>query len=79
MSNHPQRSKRRTDDAARTPTPEQVREMREAVGLSPREAAGLIYSTAAAWERWEAGERAMHPAFAELFAMKSHAIARGAR
>jgi DNA-binding transcriptional regulator YiaG len=74
VSNHPNRSRRRTDDPARTPTPEQVREARDAVGLSQRQAAELVHSTTKAWERWESGERPCHPAIFELFAMKSHAL-----
>ena len=32
--------------------------------------AALIYCTLRGWQDWEAGKRAMHPAFFELFLLK---------
>lgn len=66
MTNHPNRSKR-APHSARNPAPDQIRRAREAAGLTQTQAAALIYCTLSAWQRWEAGERSMHPAFWELF------------
>lgn len=75
MSNHPNRSKR-AESAARNPTPAEVRAARESAGLTQTAAAELIYTTCRTWQQWEAGEgtaghRRMHPAFWELFKIKS--------
>jgi DNA-binding transcriptional regulator YiaG len=77
MSNHPNRS--RAGSAARNPTPAEVRAAREAVGLSQTAAAELIHTTCRTWQQWEAeegtvGHRRMHPAFFELFRIKSGTI-----
>ena len=44
---------------------------REAAGLSQTAAAALIHCTLRGWQEWEAGNRRMHPAFWELFRIKS--------
>lgn len=72
MANHPNRGYRRTE--ASTPKPDELREFRRVHGLSTKEAADLVHVTAAAWERWEAGGRPMHPAFFELARMKASVI-----
>ena len=69
MSSHPNRS--RAGSPARNPTPEEVRAAREASGLSQTAAAALIHCTLRGWQEWEAGNRKMHPAFWELFRIKS--------
>ena len=43
---------------------------RAAAGLTQTQAAALIYCTLRGWQDWEAGKRAMHPAFFELFLLK---------
>jgi len=53
-----------------SPTPEEVRAAREATGLTQAKAAALVHTDARSWRRWELGERAMHPAFWELFCIK---------
>ncbi len=68
MTNHPNRG--RAASAARNPTPEEVRAVREACGLSQTEAAAVIHCTLRGWQEWEAGNRRMHPAFWELFRLK---------
>lgn len=79
MVNHPNRS--RFDGLRKpgaTPTPAEIREAREAAGLTQTEAAQLIYSTLRAWQEWEvepkpdstAGRR-MHPGLFELFQAKT--------
>lgn len=69
MPNHPNRS--RAGSAARNPDPVEVRAVREAAGLSQTAAADLIHTTCRTWQQWEAGDRKMHPAFWELFRIKS--------
>lgn len=68
MANHPNRGYRRTD--ASTPKPSEIREFRTVYGLTPAQAGELVHVTGNAWERWEAGERPMHPAFFELARLK---------
>ena len=68
MTNHPNRGQ---SGPASTPTPAAIRAAREAAGLSQTAAAALIHSSLGAWQKWEAGERRMHPAFFELFLIKS--------
>lgn len=54
-----------------TPAPEQIRTARQAAGLTLAAAAALVHANTRSWQKWEAGERAMHPAFWELFLIKS--------
>jgi DNA-binding transcriptional regulator YiaG len=61
MTNHPNRS-RRAPSAAANPAPADIRAAREAAGLSQTDAAALIWCGLTAWQRWEAGQRRMHPA-----------------
>jgi putative transcriptional regulator len=56
---------------AESPSPEQIRAAREAAGLTQRAAAELIHASLRGWEDWEAGRRNMHPAFFELFTLKT--------
>lgn len=71
MSNHPNRSKK-SPSAARNPTPDQIKSERG--DLTQTEAAGLLHTSLRAYQQWEAGDRAMHPAFWELFRLKRKAI-----
>ena len=68
MTSHPNRGPK---GPASTPTPVQVKEAREAKGLTQTDAAHLIYSTQRAWQMWESGDRRMHPAFWELWQIKA--------
>lgn len=72
MTNHPNRPPRGPEA---NPSPEAIREAREALGLTQTEAAALIYSGLRAWQEWEAGARRMHPAMWELWRMKAAALA----
>lgn len=54
-----------------SPTPEQVKKARIDSGLTQSQAASLIYSELRTWQHWEKGDRAMHPAFFELFYIKA--------
>jgi len=69
LTNHPNRSRR--SNSAANPTPDQIRKARADAGLTQTEAAELIYCTINGWQRWEAGSRRMHPAFWELFLIRS--------
>jgi DNA (cytosine-5)-methyltransferase 1 len=51
-------------------TPYEIRAARKAAGLTQAQAGALVHSDGRTWRRWEAGERAMHPAFFELFRLK---------
>ena len=51
-------------------TPEEIKEARFRAGLTLREAADLVRVNIRTWQKWEAGERSMHPAFWELFTLK---------
>lgn len=67
MANHPNRSKSQPS-ASRNPTPEEIKSARGE--LTQSEAAVLLHTSLRAYQQWEAGDRAMHPAFWELFRLK---------
>lgn len=52
----------------------EIRAARDAVGFTVREAARLIYCPDGAWKDWETGASRMHPAFWELFRMKTRLL-----
>jgi DNA-binding transcriptional regulator YiaG len=54
-----------------TPTPDQIRTVRQSAGLSQTAAATLIYSTLRTWQDWEAGKAKMHAGLWELFQIKT--------
>lgn len=58
-----------------SPTSEQVRAARQSAGLTQTAAGELIHCSLRTWQQWEAGHREMHPAFWELFLMKTAAMA----
>lgn len=73
MANHPNRSKQQP---RKNPTPDQVRDARQRAGLTQEAAAALVHTTLRTWQQWEAeagtpGHRSMHPAFWELFTIKT--------
>lgn len=53
------------------PSGAEVKQARAAAELTQAEAASLIYSETRSWQRYESGERTMHPAFFELFKIKT--------
>ncbi len=67
-----------------TPTPSQVKEVREAVqssmslGITAAQdwCAAALHTKRRPWQQWETGERGMHPAFWELLKIKTALIAR---
>lgn len=68
MSNHPNRG---AQGLSANPSVEDIRIAREEIGLSQTAAAALVHTTCRTWQQWEAGDRRMHPAFWELFRIKS--------
>lgn len=70
MTSHPNRSAR-PDAAGSNPSPEEIRAARDALGLTLKEAAALIYCSLRAWQDWESGERRMHPASWDLFRIRA--------
>jgi DNA-binding transcriptional regulator YiaG len=68
VSNHPNRG---SCSPSRNPTPAEIVAARLAAGLSQTAAAALLHTTCRTWQQWEAGDRRMHPAFWELFLLKS--------
>ena len=70
MGSHPNRSSAR-DKAGATPLPMHLRAARDAAGLTQTAAAALVHTSCRVWQQWEAGDRRMHPAFWELFRLKT--------
>ena len=58
-------------DPVSTPKPSDIITARELSRLTQTDAASLIYCNRGTWAKWESGDRAMHPAFFELFTIKS--------
>lgn len=58
------------------PSPDEIKELRTALGLTFREAAEIIHVTLRGWQAYESGERRMHLAFWELFQMKTKKMPR---
>ena len=52
------------------PTPQKIRDAREEAGISQSKAGRLVCVGVRTWQKWELGERKMHPAFWELFNIK---------
>ena len=58
------------------PNAEAVRAAREALGFTQEQAAAVVHVDARTWRKWELREREMHPAFFELFVIKTGSAAR---
>lgn len=71
MTNHPNRGGPK--GPAANPAPEVIRAAREAAGLTQTAAAAIIHCQLRGWQDWEAGKRRMHPAFWELWRIKTGA------
>jgi DNA-binding transcriptional regulator YiaG len=56
------------------PTPEEIKEARANAGITQKNAAEILHTSIRAYQQWEAGDRAMHPAFWELFLVKLERI-----
>lgn len=80
--NHQNRS---VDAPTRNPTPEEVKAAREAMqtycAMNVTDAqnlcAELVHASLRGWQQWENGDRRMHPAFWELFKIKSVTVRKG--
>ncbi len=70
MSNHPNRPRASGTNPARNPSPDEIRQAREAAGLTQTEAAARIFCALNTWQQWESGARKMHPAFWQLWRLK---------
>lgn len=57
---------------APVPSPDEIRQVRESVGLTQSDAARLVYRSTRNWQQWELNERPMDPALWELFTLKVH-------
>lgn len=53
------------------PTAQVIRETRSRTGLSVPASAALVYVTRRTWHKYESGEVQMHPAFFELYRLKT--------
>lgn len=60
-----------------SPAPDDIRMARQCAGLTQQEAAKMIYATSRAWQEWEGGRRAMHPAMWEYWQHKVAARGQG--
>jgi putative transcriptional regulator len=67
MPNHPNRGPK---GPSSNPNPEEIRAAREAAGISQSAAGAIVHANLRSWQKWEAGDRRMHPAFWELFRLK---------
>ena len=54
-----------------TPKEITICNLRKKLNFTQKEAADIIYVTQKAWQQWETGVRKMHPAFFELFCLKT--------
>lgn len=59
------------DDFGHKPAPDDIRQAREAAGLTQTKAAQVVRSTLRTWQQWEAGDRSMHAGLWELFHLKT--------
>lgn len=57
---------RRVLAPGRNPKPAEIRALRESAGLSRDEFAALVHTSRRGLEKWETGERKMHPGLWEL-------------
>lgn len=52
--------------------PIEIKQARMDAGLTQQQAANLLHTSLRTWQQWEYGERRMHPAFIELFLIKTN-------
>lgn len=69
MSNH--HHNRVPKGPAANPSPSDIKSARTAAGLTQTAAGAILHTSCRVWQQWEAGDRRMHPAFWELFRIKS--------
>lgn len=56
------------------PSATEIRKARAEAGLTQAQAAAMVHANLRSWQKWEAGDREMHPAFWELFEIKLEAL-----
>ena len=71
MPNSLRRANARLRSPARSPTPPEIQFARKRAGVTKTEAGALLHTNYRTWHQWEGGERNMHPAFWELFKLKT--------
>ena len=54
-----------------SPNPTEIRENRRSKGLTQAQAASIIHVALITWQNYEQGNRKIHPAFWELFTLKT--------
>ena len=59
------------DMPIQSPTTQEIKDAREAAGLTQTEAAAVVNVELRGWQRWEGGERVMNPAILEFFKIKT--------
>ena len=59
------------DETMKSPSPKEIKDARERLGLTQTQASVIIGATLRAWQYWEAGERKMDQAKWELFLIKT--------
>lgn len=70
----PQASRKPRRSSAKPPTPAEILQGRKRAGLTKTAAAEKVHSIYRTWQQWEQGDRQMHPAFWELFLVKTGQI-----
>ena len=60
----------RQDMNETSPTPDQLKTLRESQGLTPLQAAYIVHVSAGTWQHWEAGDVEMPEKLYELFCTK---------
>lgn len=63
--------KKQRTSLAQSPGIQEIIAARKKAGLTSAEAGRMVYACARSWQKWEAGDRTMHPAFWELFNIKT--------
>lgn len=53
-------------------SPIKIKKLRRKLGLTQEQAAEVIHISKVTWQQWEAGKRKIHPAFWELFNLKTN-------
>jgi DNA-binding transcriptional regulator YiaG len=71
-TNHPNRDRAKgRNNPCATPSADEIRALRVALGMTQEVAAELVCYSARGWKHLEAGERRMHPAAWQLFLLKT--------
>lgn len=69
MHRRPSTVRPRSD--ATPPTTGEITAVRQCAGLTKTQAGALLHASYRTWQQWESGDRKMHPAFWELFKIKT--------